>query len=428
MEGGVEARIKRAGYRGGFVVRGVSFRVEPGELLLVTGRSGSGKSTLLKAVLGLLSLENGFVEGSVSVAGLDPYSVDPGKLYRYVAYLPQEPWSGVLGHVVWVDYCLALSSAGKECDAMRLGVYGLGDLVEQNTYVLSAGETQRLLWATGTDRGAAVFAMDEPLVYISRDGRGRLVDMAGKLVAEGASVLVVDHDPEPWSRLEPHVIVMRDGRPVYQGPYRDDLVEKPAVRRIEASVGDTVVEARDVWHWYPGRRVLRGVDFAARRGEVVGITGGNGAGKTTLLKILAGAMRPRRGRIRRHGSTMYVPEDPLLFFTHPTPRGEIEAYPGGVEAAAELGVEHLLDRPLARLSSGERRRAALAAAIAAGYDALFLDEPSGGLDTYSLEALASLIARAAEKGRCIVIASHDDRLEPLYTRRCVLERGVLRCS
>ena len=62
-----------------------------------------------------------------------------------------------------------------------------------------------------------------------------------------------------------------------------------------------VVELRDIHHRYDGVQALRGVSFALKRGEVVGLVGENGAGKSTLVKILTGVVQPSQGTILVHG-------------------------------------------------------------------------------------------------------------------------------
>ncbi len=435
----VEAKIEEAGYRGSFSIKNVSLSLEGGEVLVITGRSGSGKTTLAKALLGLLELEpNGFFKGKALIEGIDPRRSNPEDIYSKVAYIPQDPWYGIIAHIVYAEFCLSLSIVGKRCDVKNLRKYGLYRLKDHITYGLSAGETQRLLWASNLERGARLFVLDEPGVYIDVEGRGFFRKALEKEVSEGRAAIIIDHDPRFWEPLGPYLLVLDEGNVKYMGKYNKDLVESLAfpnflIKEIRERNGK-ILEASNIWFKYPGEDyILKGINIELRRGEILGITGPNGSGKTTLLKVLAKVLKPKRGQIKLSGRPIYVPENPLLYFSGATPREELSAVPKGKiqemrELLEEFDLVNLLDRPLARLSSGERRRITLVSAYLLDYDIFLLDEPSGGLDSFTLETLLKVIERIASSGKGIIIASHDPRLEGIYDRMYKIKEGKMLCS
>ena len=435
----VKAKIEEAGYRGSFSVRNVSLSLGKGDVLVITGSSGSGKTTLAKALLGLLELEpNGFFRGEVFIEGIDPRRLNPKDIYSKVAYIPQDPWYGIVAHIVYAEFCLSLSVVGERCDVKSLKKYGLYGLKDHITYGLSAGETQRLLWASSLEREAKLFVLDEPGVYIDVEGRKFFRKALEKEVSRGKTAIIIDHDPRFWEPLDPHLLVLDNGNVKYMGKYNKDLVESLSfpnflVKRVKERKGK-ILEATDIWFKYPGEDyILRGANIELRRGEVLGITGPNGSGKTTLLKVLAKVLKPKRGQVRLFGRPIYVPENPLLYFSGATPREELSAVPKGRikemrELLEEFNLVNLLDRPLARLSSGERRRVALVSAYLMNYDIFLLDEPSGGLDSFTLETLLKVIEKIASSGKGIIIASHDPRLEGIYDRMCRIMEGKILCN
>ncbi len=435
----IEAKIEEAGYRGSFSIKDVSLSLEGGEVLVITGRSGSGKTTLAKALLGLLELEpNGFFRGRVLIEGIDPRRSSPKEIYSKVAYIPQDPWYGIIAHIVYAEFCLSLSMVGRRCDIKSLEKYGLYKLKDHITYGLSAGETQRLLWASSLEREARLFVLDEPGVYIDVEGRKFFREALEREVSEGRVAIIIDHDPRFWEPLDPYLLVLDEGNVKYMGKYNKDLVESLAfpnflIKGVRERNG-RILEATSIWFRYPGEDyILRGVNIELRRGEVLGITGPNGSGKTTLLKVLAKVLKPKRGQVRLFGRPIYVPENPLLYFSGATPREELSAVPRERikemrELLEEFNLANLLDRPLARLSSGERRRVALISAYLMNYDIFLLDEPSGGLDSFTLEALLKIIEKIASSGKGIIIASHDPRLEGAYDRVCRMKEGKVLCS
>ncbi|MDM8083689.1 ABC-F family ATP-binding cassette domain-containing protein [Cellulomonas cellasea] len=201
---------------------------------------------------------------------------------------------------------------------------------------------------------------------------------------------------------------------------------------------------------YPGRAVLDKVDVVASAGQRIGVVGENGAGKTTLLRVLAGDLPPSSGEVRRAGSLSVVDQE-LEFPPGATVgtlvaealgrsraaaerlQAEIEGFDhehGDLAALADAiaRVEHLaawdadrrvdealsrfgaprdVDRPLDRLSVGERYRVRLACRIAERADILLLDEPTNHLDASGIDYLT---AQLQQWPGVVVIVTHDRRL------------------
>ncbi len=436
----LRAEISEAGYRNGFKIKNVKLEIYPGEILLITGRSGSGKTTLLKTLLGIIHLSNGYYQGRITILGEEINKIPPSKLYREVAYIPQEPWYGVIGYTVETEYCLALSQAGLRCNPLNLKKYGLMDKNNRTTYTLSAGEYQRLLWAITIDRNVKLLIMDEPFVYIDKEGREQVFKLVREYLESNGCIIVVDHEYYRWKDLKPRTLLLENGYTKYYGVYSEEklsilLGEKNKVVTTAKSTRkekhEAVIKVRNLWFNYPRMKpLLRNINIEINKEEIIGITGPNGSGKTTFLKIIAGIYKPRKGIVEIHGKVIYVPEEPLLYYTHPTPREELEssgASRGLIDKyVKELGLDKVIDKPLRMLSTGERRRVAILSALLRKYDVFLLDEPSGGLDNYNVWKIAELIKLIAKSGRAVVIATHDERLMNIFDKVYLLERGVLR--
>jgi heme exporter protein A len=160
-----------------------------------------------------------------------------------------------------------------------------------------------------------------------------------------------------------------------------------------------------------GDRVLfHGLSFALGAGEALQVGGANGIGKSSLLRLVAGLARPFSGAITLEGTVGLVDERPALdpelalgralAFWNRLDRGE----PGSLQA---LGLADLLDVPVRYLSTGQRKRAALARLLGQGAAIWLLDEPLNGLDVHAARLVEELTATHCAAGGIALIASHQ---------------------
>jgi heme ABC exporter ATP-binding subunit CcmA len=189
---------------------------------------------------------------------------------------------------------------------------------------------------------------------------------------------------------------------------------------------------------------LAGIDLDVHRGEVVAVEGPNGAGKTTLLRALAGLvpvvsgearvlgvdLRTDRRAVRRKVALLspagglyddLTVADNLRFWARAAGRGGTTVE----DAMARLGLGgRLADVPVGRLSTGQRRRAALAAFVARNSEVWLLDEPHAGLDAAGRDVVDELVADAARRGATVVVVSHElERAAALAGRSVTVAGG-----
>ena len=173
-----------------------------------------------------------------------------------------------------------------------------------------------------------------------------------------------------------------------------------------------------------GRRILSEVSFRLAAGEAILVKGTNGAGKSTLLRLLAGLLRLDDGRIVNPFEIAFLGHDnglksdrtlgsELAFWAR------LDRNSGRVEAALEwFDLTALADFSVQILSSGQKRRAALARTWASGARLWLLDEPSVGLDAANVERLAGAMREHRAGGGLVIATSHvpiglDDAAELL---------------
>jgi len=205
---------------------------------------------------------------------------------------------------------------------------------------------------------------------------------------------------------------------------------------------NTVLEARGLNFSYDGGRpVLQNIDFRASEGECLGIVGGNGAGKSTLLWCLMGLLKAsgsiylfgkelQKESLGRVGMVFQNSEDQLFM---PTILDDVTlplvnrglniqyARKIALEKLEELGLRDQASRPATKLSMGERKRAAIAAALSLSPEILLLDEPTAELDGRSVRELAGLLRQLPFTR--IITSHHVDFLRMIASRTLILSTG-----
>jgi len=196
------------------------------------------------------------------------------------------------------------------------------------------------------------------------------------------------------------------------------------------------------------KRVLHGVSFAVREGEIYGFVGPNGAGKTTTLKVLMGLIRPTAGTARILGHDVtdsafrehigFLPENPY-FYTFLTARELLRFYARlsgvagsrldeRVEASIEMvGLEHAPDERLSHYSKGMLQRVGIAQALIHDPSVVFLDEPMSGLDPVGRKDIRDIVLRLKAEGRTVFMNTHIlSDVEMICDRVAIIVQGRIR--
>ncbi len=187
--------------------------------------------------------------------------------------------------------------------------------------------------------------------------------------------------------------------------------------------GDAGLSGRDLACLRGERMVFEGLGFDLAPGGALVLTGPNGSGKTSFLRLVAGLLRPAAGSLAWRGRPVGDDPDALRAELHYV--GHLDAVKplltvsenlafwarmrgGGpvTKALAGFGLTALADVPARFLSSGQRRRVALARLLAAPAALWLLDEPTVGLDSESIEALTTAMAEQRDGGGMVIAATH----------------------
>ena len=215
--------------------------------------------------------------------------------------------------------------------------------------------------------------------------------------------------------------------------------------------GETIVRVEGlVKDFRPGfgltkKRVLHGISFEVRRGEIFGFIGPNGAGKTTTLKVLMGLIRASAGRAELLGHAVgdssyrrqigFAPESPY-FYEFLTGREILSFYarlcdvePARIgarvdEVLAQVGLVHAGSARLRTYSKGMLQRIGIAQAIVHDPSVIFLDEPMSGLDPVGRKEIRDLIVRLNAQGKTVFMNTHIlSDVEMICDRVAIIVKG-----
>ena len=160
-----------------------------------------------------------------------------------------------------------------------------------------------------------------------------------------------------------------------------------------------------------GRLLFEGMTLELEAGGAAIVTGPNGAGKSSLIRLAAGLLGATAGSVSRRGAAAIADEG--LALDRRLPLGKALGFwaklDGGDAAAGmeAMGLGPLEDVPVSMLSSGQRKRAALARVVASGVPLWLLDEPLNALDAEGVERLAEAMAGHRSRGGAILAATHQ---------------------
>ena len=188
----------------------------------------------------------------------------------------------------------------------------------------------------------------------------------------------------------------------------------PPAPSAPTTFANAALEARDLACRRGERLLFARLSLRLKHGDALHLAGPNGVGKSSLIRILARLSRPFAGTVERSGDIALLDER-LALDTH-LPLGRALGFwaqcdgladEAAARIAGRVGIDGLLDVPVRYLSTGQRRRAALARMAGRGASIWMLDEPLNGLDAASTDMVEGLIAEHCGAGGIALVASHQ---------------------
>ena len=462
----------------------VNFAVREGEFAVICGASGSGKTTLLRQLKPSLA-PHGHKSGEILFHGTPLENVSAHDGAAKIGFVQQSPENQIVTDKVWHELAFGLESLGLDTPAIRLRVaemasfFGIQDWFHKSVAELSGGQKQLLSLASVMAMQPSLLILDEPTSQLDPIAASEFLAAVSKINRElGVTVLLTEHRLEEALPLCDRAVVLDEGRVLCDGAAQDVgealrraghgmFLAMPAPMRIWSAVENTLpcpvtvrdgrewlsqctidnaqctiekaapqsrrpaIELDSVWFRYEKDMpdVLRGLSFKAYSGEIMAILGGNGTGKTTALLLMAGILKPQRGKARAWGHLAVLPQNPQVLFTGKTVEEDLlemlagpkaERHAKMAKAARLCGISDLLQCHPYDLSGGEQQRAALAKVLLTEPEILLLDEPTKGFDAQFKQVFAGILRELTGAGAAVVIVSHDIEFCAEYADACAL--------
>jgi len=462
---------------------GASLEVMPGEIHALVGENGAGKSTLMRILGGLMKPDAGRVEvNGREVTGWstnEAIAAGIGIVHQHFMLVPTLTVAEnlVLGcepktRGVVLDYKRAADDVRKLSSET-----GLLIAPERLVSDLSVGEAQRVEILKVLFRGARILVLDEPTAVLSPPEVRELWAVLRRLRDNGDTIVLITHRLDEVVQLSDTITVMRAGQTVARIKTSEttpsEIAKLMVGREVSLSAGKRVQPLARPDEVRPdqgldvrnlsitgshGVRVIDGVSFRVKPGEILGIAGVEGNGQTELIEALAGLRTVAAGEIlidgnditrrtvavRHDAGLSHIPEDRhrrglileykvaynliLGLQKYFTKRGVIDDDRVMENAIEEISAFDIRPAnpilPARALSGGNQQKVVVAREMGRSFSVLLASQPTRGVDVGAIEFIHQQLLDARARGKAILLVSAElNEVLALSDRIAVMYRG-----
>lgn len=452
----------------------VQLQVRPGEVHALMGENGAGKSTLMKILMGIYTKDEG---GEILFDG-KPYRASSPKeaMDQGVAMIHQE-LNPILDMTVFENIFVGrelkknglVDTKAEIQEAQRLiAECGLHVSPKERLRNLTVAQCQLIEIIKAISLNAKVIIMDEPTAAITDREVELLFGHIRRLTAQGVAVIYISHRMDEIFSICDRVSVYRDGQYIGSGDTKDmdeaQLIKMMVGREItdvfpklEAEIGDVVFEAKNIVR---EDNKVKGVSFAVRKGEILGIGGLVGAGRSELVEGIFGMHKLSEGEIFVKGKRVQVhsPKDIIkegvALITEDRKVTGLNLSGSVNDNIAMVAIEKLLtgglynknkarsasqeyieklniktpsgDQIVGNLSGGNQQKVVIAKWLLNDPDIIILDEPTRGIDAAARADVYNIIQQLSKKGVSVLLISSDmEEIIELSDRAVAIYQGRL---
>ncbi len=455
-------------------LKGVSIKVQRGEIVGLVGENGAGKSTLMNCVIGMLAptlgeiIFDGIERGRYST--IDALRMGISMIHQELSPVEHRP----IMENIWLGREPRTKTGlidHKKMFAMTkelLATIGMTENPRMLVRELTVAKMQMLEIAKAISYDAKLIIMDEPTSALTDNEIEELYDVMKRLKSQGKSIIYISHKLNEIYRITDRVIVLRDGEYIGSELTKDIAIEKmiemmvgrevsEMFPKIPCEIGEVKLQVEGL----SSGKKFKDISFDVRKGEILGIAGLIGAGRTEVVETIFGARKKTSGRILIDGKEVVIksPSDAIAngmaFLTED--RRLTGVFPM-LSVAVNMMIANMntminkigllsrkrirskcndfikaiqvktpsLEQKVMNLSGGNQQKVLVARWLMTDPDILFLDEPTRGIDVGAKSEIHRLITLLAGQGKSIVMVSSElPEILGMSDRVAVLHEGRL---
>ena len=471
-------------YSGVVANRNISFDLREREIHAVCGENGAGKSTLMKIIFGMERPS----QGRILLRGKEVHIDSPQKAIELGIGMVHQHFMLVPSLTVAENLVLGIEPVKFRKIDRREAIRRTCEIAERCNFRISGearvadltvGMMQKLEILKALYRGAKILILDEPSAVLTPQETGELFEELRKLREQGCTIVFISHKLKEVKKISDRVTVMRRG--VVTGVFESAAVSEQRISelmigRLPAKVqsqqkpietndwiGDIAVSVRDLSLRSAKKMLLNHINFALRRGQILGIAGVEGNGQTELVRVLTGYEPNYGGTVCYHGingkgknigelralGLCWIPEDRIQtgsaaaaslwenlitnrighFARHSVlDRRAIQAHARQLAQDFDIRPANV-ENAVSVLSGGNMQKLVVARECSADTTILIADQPTRGVDVGAAMCIHEKIRQLAGRGAAILVVSADlAELLALCTDLIVLFEGRITAS
>ncbi|MBQ7724179.1 MAG: ABC transporter ATP-binding protein [Lachnospiraceae bacterium] len=440
--------------------QGVDFNLKRGEIHALMGENGAGKSTLMKMLFGMEQPTSGeiIINGEPTVLSSPSVAISKGigMVHQHFMLVPSLSVAEnmVLGMAprkgIFIDKAKAIEITKENAEKYNLHVEP-----EMRVADIPVGMKQKVEILKALVRGAKILILDEPTAVLTAQETEELFKELKGLKEEGYTIVFISHKLNEIKEITDRLTIMRNGRSM--GVYETKDVSKEDISRLmvgrdvvlnvqkdKAKPTDTVLKVRNLEYvneW--NKKMLNGISFDVRKGEILGIAGVEGNGQKELIDMLFSLDTPDSGTAEVNGKSIIsigqkkvrdagvslVPEDRMLYGIAGTASieenvisdraGSKELNSGplfNMKAIHELSDKLIKEytvlckssaQQVGMLSGGNIQKVVVAREFSNDPVLILADQPTRGIDVGATEFIRKKLVELSRSGIAVLLVSAD---------------------